>query len=62
MAEAAFQVKIAAMQNQSADKNQQDVLFERFKIEDEIFIQFGVEIEHFLLLHEESNEEGSKNP
>ena len=62
IAETSFQVKIAAMhqQNQSENaKEQNEVLFERFKIEDEIFFEFGIEIEHFVMLrHEQMNKEG----
>lgn len=66
IAETSFQVKIAAMhqKNQSENaKDQIEVLFERFKIEDEIFFEFGIEVEHFVMLrHEQINlEEGESN-
>jgi hypothetical protein len=61
MADVQFQVKMAALHSsaggaQKRQKDQSNLLIERFKIEDEINEHFGVEVEHFLILKKEDGE------
>ena len=64
MAEVQYQVKNAELSNKRGrkhdEKSLQRHLVDRFKIEDEIFTEFGVETEH-LLIHKYENEE-EKDP
>ena len=61
MAEVQYEVKNAELSNKRGrkhdEKSHQKHLVDRFKIEDEIFTEFGVETEHMLIHKYETEDE-----
>ena len=53
MAEVEYMVKTNDLMRIAAEKNDEELIIERMKIEDEVFRKFGVEMEHILITRRE---------
>jgi hypothetical protein len=54
LAEVEYMVKTADFMRIAGEKTQEEVQIERMKIEDEVFMKFGVEMEHILIARRET--------